>query len=138
VILRIPKYMVRKGMYIESVECSDLEFSERRFLLETDSVLNSILVSSAENVLINRTKSKVDCSFAEFPQSDEHVQLKSPSEPDERARVQHSVSQATAMLRDGFDGIKSGRFDIDQFEPAARNIVAALRASPLYCLRLPG
>lgn len=129
-ILRIPKSMLRKGMFIESVECSDLEFSGRRFLLETDSALHSILASSAENVLVNRVKSRVDCGIPVFRQADEDLQPKSVQELDQRTRIQHTVSQVTGILRDGFEDIKLGKFDIDRFAPAARHIAASLKASP--------
>ncbi|QPB19566.1 HD-GYP domain-containing protein [Rhizobium sp. 007] len=129
-VLRIRKSLLRKGMYIEAVECADLEFSGRRFLLETDSALHSILASSAEYVLINRAKSNVDCGLPVCRQPDEHVQPTSLRESDQRTRIQHAVSQVTATLRDGFDEIKSGKFDIDRFAPAAMNITASLIASP--------
>jgi hypothetical protein len=52
-MLRIPKSMLRKGMYIEAVECPTTEFSLRRFLLQSDEVLRSIRNSSASHLLVN-------------------------------------------------------------------------------------
>lgn len=123
-ILRVPISMLCKGMFVESVECSDLEFSGRRFLLESDSVLADILATSAESVLVNSAKNKVGCSVSNIRSSDEGVQSNA------RVQVKHRVSQATLDLRSAFDEIKLGKFDIDRLAPAARNIAAALDVSP--------
>ncbi|MBW9113998.1 HD-GYP domain-containing protein [Rhizobium cauense] len=128
-VLRIPKNLLRKGMYIELVECTDLEFSGRRFLLETDSDLHSIIASSAENVLVNPTKSRVDCGIADSRQPEEHVE-KSLRDSEKRVRIQHALSQATVSLRDGFDDFKAGRFDIARLAPAARSITNSILLSP--------
>lgn len=114
-------------MYIELVECADSEFSGRRFLLEADSDLRSILASSAESVLVNPTKSEIDCELHAGAKPDDDATLR---DAEARTRIRHAVSQASATLRTGFDDIKTGKFDIARFAPVARSITASVLLSP--------
>ncbi len=129
-VLRIPKSLLRKGMYIESVECADLEFSGRRFLLETDTDLRTILASSAENVLVNPERSRIDCGVPVGRRLDDVNPSVPLREGEKRSQIQHAISHAAATLREGFSHIKSGKFDIDRFAPAARSIATSIRLSP--------
>ena len=128
-IVRVRKHMLRKGMYVEAVECTDLEFSRRRFLLDSDAVLQAIMASSAEYVLVNYKKSK-----GEFSPPASLAGKSQPSNSSrksgERSRIQNTVSQATTILRDGFDDIKHGKFSIGSFAPAANHVDVSLKASP--------
>jgi len=52
-IVRIPKAEIKRGMFVESVECAEALFGKRRFVLKEDRDLQAIQESSAEFVLIN-------------------------------------------------------------------------------------
>lgn len=52
-LTRIPKTDIKKGMYVEAVECSQTVFGKRRFVLNSESDLKAILNSPADFVLIN-------------------------------------------------------------------------------------
>jgi len=52
-LTRIPKAEIKKGMFVEAVECSAAVFGKRRFLLSSDSDFGTILESAAEFVVIN-------------------------------------------------------------------------------------
>jgi putative nucleotidyltransferase with HDIG domain len=54
-LTRIPKTDVKRGMFVEAVECSEVAFAKRRFFLDSDRELSAILESPAEFVLINTT-----------------------------------------------------------------------------------
>jgi hypothetical protein len=46
-LTRIPKTEVRRGMYVEAVECPVVAFGRRRFVLESDDELAEILKAPA-------------------------------------------------------------------------------------------
>ena len=52
-LTRIPKADIRKGMFVEAVECSAAAFGKRRFLLDSKNDYVAILESPAEFVVIN-------------------------------------------------------------------------------------
>lgn len=52
-LTRIPKAELKRGMFVEAVECPDAVFGRRRFVLKSDSDFSAILESPAEFVLIN-------------------------------------------------------------------------------------
>ena len=52
-LTRIPKADIKKGMFIEAVECSAAAFGKNRFLLDSKNDLQAILESPAEFVVIN-------------------------------------------------------------------------------------
>jgi putative nucleotidyltransferase with HDIG domain len=52
-LTRISKAAIKKGMYVEAVECPEAMFGKRRFVLKSDSDVHAILNSAAEFVLIN-------------------------------------------------------------------------------------
>ncbi|MCZ8180166.1 MAG: HD-GYP domain-containing protein [Rhizobium sp.] len=52
-LVKIEKHTLRKGMFVESVDCPSREFARRRFLLRSDQDLAAILRSSATEVAIN-------------------------------------------------------------------------------------
>jgi len=52
-LTRIPKAEIKKGMFIEAVECSAAAFGKRRFLLDSKNDFDAILKSPAEFVVIN-------------------------------------------------------------------------------------
>ena len=52
-LTRIPKAEIKKGMFVEAVECSASAFGKRRFLLDSKIDYDAILESPAEFVVIN-------------------------------------------------------------------------------------
>ena len=52
-LTRIPKAEIKKGMFVEAVECSAAAFGKRRFLLDSYGDVDAILESPAEFVVIN-------------------------------------------------------------------------------------
>lgn len=52
-LTRIPKADIRKGMFVEAVECPAAAFGKRRFLLNSKNDYVAILESPAEFVVIN-------------------------------------------------------------------------------------
>jgi HD-GYP domain-containing protein (c-di-GMP phosphodiesterase class II) len=54
-LTRVPKAEIRKGMFVEAVECSAAAFGKRRFLLNSHKDYVAIQESPAEFVVINTT-----------------------------------------------------------------------------------
>jgi HD-GYP domain-containing protein (c-di-GMP phosphodiesterase class II) len=54
-LTRIPKAEIRRGMFVEAVECSAAAFGKRRFMLDSRKDYVAILESPAEFVVINTT-----------------------------------------------------------------------------------
>lgn len=52
-LVRISKHALCQGMYVEAVECPDIEFNKKRFLLRAKDDLDAIRLTSAVSVLIN-------------------------------------------------------------------------------------
>lgn len=52
-LTRIPKVEIKRGMFVEAVECSAAAFGKRRFLLDSKKDYTAILESPAEFVVIN-------------------------------------------------------------------------------------
>jgi len=52
-LTRIPKAEIKRGMFVEAVECSAAAFGKRRFLLDSRNDYDAILESPAEFVVIN-------------------------------------------------------------------------------------
>lgn len=123
-VRRIPKNLVRKGMFIESVECSNAEFSGRRFLVQSDETVRAILATSATYALVNPQRSTINI--------DEAAGL----EVEERRRTQETVAQATGALRNSFDAVRSGNLQIDALGPVAGEISERIDASPEVFLKV--
>lgn len=118
---RIPKHLVRKGMFVESMECPDAEFSGRRFLVQSDETLRAILATSAAYALVNPQKSTVDVDGAE---------PSSPAQAAARRRTARTVHEATSALHDSFDAVRSRQLQVDKLNPVADEISERIEASP--------
>jgi putative nucleotidyltransferase with HDIG domain len=129
-MLRIPKSMLRKGMYIEAVECPTTEFSLRRFLLQSDEVLRSIRNSSASHLLVNCGKSTVKIDSSGWPDLTDPDRTASTAKIADPVAMRQEVSKATEALREEFRLIISGRVDLNRLGPTAMEIGASLEASP--------
>lgn len=123
-VRRIPKNLVRKGMFIESVECSNAEFSGRRFLVQSDETVRAILATSATYALVNPQRSTINI--------DEAAGL----EVEEQRRTQETVAQAAGALRNSFDAVRSGNLQIDALGPVAGEISERIDASPEVFLKV--
>jgi len=126
VVRRIPKHLVRKGMFIESVECPDTEFSGRRFLVQSDDTLRAILATSATYALVNPQKSTVDIDGA----------APSTLQAEERQRTVETVAQATQTLRGSFDAVRMGQLQVEALNPVADEISDRIEASPDIFLKV--
>lgn len=123
-VRRIPKHLVRKGMFIESVECPNTEFGGRRFLVQSDETVRAILATSAAYALVNPQRSTIDI--------DETAGLMA----EEQRRTQETVAQAASALRDSFDAVRSGNLQIDTMGPVAAEISERIDASPEVFLKV--
>lgn len=125
-VRRIPKHLVRKGMFIESVECPDTEFSGRRFLVQSDDTLRAILATSATYALVNPQKSTVDINGS----------APSTLQAEERQRTIETVAQATQTLRGSFDAVRMGQLQVEALNPVADEISDRIEASPDIFLKV--
>ncbi|HSX76819.1 MAG TPA: DUF3391 domain-containing protein, partial [Shinella sp.] len=91
-VRRIAKHLVRKGMFVESLECPNAEFSGRRFLVQSDETVRAILATSAAYALVNPQKSTVDIDLATGT-----APLARAAE--ERKRTLETVAQSARSLR---------------------------------------
>lgn len=125
---RIPKHLVRKGMFIEAMECPNDEFSGRRFYVQSDEMLRVILATSAAYALVNTQKSMVDAGAT--------TDAASGRQAEERRRTLEVVSQSAHALRDGFAAARSGRFEAETLGPVADNISDRIEADPDVFLKV--
>lgn len=121
-VRRIPKHLVRKGMFVESVECPNAEFSGRRFLVQSDETVRAILATSAAFALINPQKSTIDVDMT--------ADDASTRQSEERKRTLETVSQSARSLRDSFAAAQSGHLEIETLGPVADDISDRIDAEP--------
>lgn len=123
-VRRIPKHLVRKGMFIESVECPNTEFSGRRFLVQSDETVRAILATSAAYALINPQRSTIDIDAA------------ATLAVEEQKRTQETVAQGASMLRDSFAAVRSGDLRAETLGPLANEISDRIDTSPEIFLKV--
>lgn len=126
-VRRIPKHLVRKGMFVESVECPNTEFSGRRFLVQSDDTLRAILATSATYALVNPQKSAVDI---------DGTGPSSSVQAEERQRTVETIAQAASTLRGSFDAVRSGQLQVDALSPVADEISDRIDTSPDIFLKV--
>jgi putative nucleotidyltransferase with HDIG domain len=126
VVRRIPKHLVRKGMFVESVECPDAEFSSRRFLVQSDETVRAILATSAVYALVNPQKSTVE------------IDTSTPAarQSEERKRTAETVAAATSTLRSSFEAVRFGQLQVETLAPVADEISDRIDASPDVFLKV--
>lgn len=110
-------------MFIEAVECPDTEFSDRRFLIQSDETLRAILATSAVYALINPMKGASEADAVS-------------AQADERKRTLTSVSQAASTLRSSFQAVRFGQLQVDRLNPVADEISDRIDASPDLFLKV--
>ncbi len=124
---RLPKHHIRKGMFIESLECPDTEFSGRRFLVETDETLRAVLATSAAYALVNPRKSTVDIDGG---------RRSAALQAEEHRRTTHAVHEAAGTLRDSFEALRTGEFQVDRLGPVADELAERIDSSPDIFLKV--
>lgn len=119
-------------MFVESVECSQAEFSGRRFLVQSDDTVRAILATSAVYALINPQKSLIDI--------DANARLTPEQQAEaiaaETKRTAETVTAAAGALRDSFDAVKAGTFEMGALGPVADEISDRIDASPEIFLKV--
>ena len=125
-VRRIAKHLVRKGMFVESVECPDAEFSSRRFLVQSDETVRAILATSAAYALVNPQKSTVEIDTS-TPAS-RHAE--------ERRRTTEAVAAAASSLRGSFEAVRFGQLQVETLAPVADEIAERIDASPDVFLKV--
>ena len=81
-LTRIPKAEIKKGMFIEAVECSEAMFGKRRFVLKSDSDFGAIRKSPAKFVMINTAFGAASAGLTEIA-----ARADAPAPADARAEV---------------------------------------------------
>lgn len=124
-LTRIPKTEVKRGMFVEAVECSEVAFGKRRFVLESDHALTAILESPAEFVLIN-TALGPDGSVLTKPLESERACP--PLSPEQaRCEVAAAVARSTRILKAELIGLVTGEpFDMASIKPVVDEITKAV------------
>ena len=131
-VQRIPKHLVRKGMFVESVECPQTEFSSRRFLVQSDETVRAILATSAAYALVNPQKSTVDIAALAGPSATEQSRKRA----EERKHTLETVGQSARALHEGFDAARNGRLEIEALGPVADEISERIDAAPDVFLKV--
>lgn len=123
-LTRIPKADVKRGMFVEAVECSEVAFGKRRFFLDSDRELSAILKSPAEFVLINTTLGAVGGNGAHLPDRGGTSLPLSPAEA--RAEAAATVARSTRILKAELIGLVTGDpFDMASIKPVIEEITQA-------------
>ena len=132
VVRRIPKQLVRKGMYIETVECPTAEFSGRRFLVQSDETVRAILATSAAYAVVNVKKSTIDIDavLGTVPA----VRIASMAE--ERKRATETVARAAGELRESFGAVREGTLELERLGSVADDLSDRIDASPDVFLKV--
>lgn len=128
-VRRIAKHLVRKGMFVESLECPNAEFSGRRFLVQSDETVRAILATSAAYALVNPQKSTVDIDLATGA-------APTTQATEERKRTLETVAESARSLRTSFDAARTGQLEIDALSPVADEISDRIDADPDVFLKV--
>ncbi|MCJ8510639.1 HD-GYP domain-containing protein [Rhizobium lemnae] len=117
-LVRISKHSLCQGMYVEAVECPDVEFNKKRFLLREKDDLDAIRLSSAVSVLINTT---LGCAKQENKPTDSLSEAKE--------KLVESQIVATALMQgindvySVFDQLVAGKeFDLEKTRSVVRTL----------------
>lgn len=121
-VLRIPKHLVRKGMFIETVECPVTEFQARRFLIKSEDAVRAILATSATHALVNQQHSTIDV--------DAVMHSAAKAQEEQRQHTLGTVSQSARSLRESFVAAQAGTLKIETLGPVADEIAERIEAAP--------
>jgi HD-GYP domain-containing protein (c-di-GMP phosphodiesterase class II) len=126
-VIRILKKQLRKGMYIESVECPHFMFDKRRFVLDQDADLEAIWATSGEYVLINTSKGRLALASGADAAEAEAI----------RQKASDSIVRSLQSLRASFNDMTSGEGQgIDRFRPLAKEMVENMVSAPTIVTEL--
>lgn len=135
-LVRIPKNRLRKGMYVELVECSQMDFDKRRFVLASDRDLEDIFASNADTVLINTALGEAvrGQGAASAPRPNSRSGMKALAE---RQEVASRIHQSAAGLKNALSGFMTdGEADYRVFAPMAKDLTDAMRETLAIALEL--
>lgn len=123
-LTRIPKTEIKRGMFVEAVECSQVAFGKRRFVLDSDRELSAILQSPAEFVLINTRLGAVGGNGAHLPDRGGASLPLTPAQA--RAEAAATVARSTRILKAELIGlVTGGSFDMASIKPVVEEITQA-------------
>jgi putative nucleotidyltransferase with HDIG domain len=123
-LTRIPKTEVKRGMFVEAVECSVVAFGRRRFVLETDYELTQILESPAEFVLINTALGPDGSALRKQLGTERTLRRLSPELA--RSEAAATVARSTRILKAELIGLVTGEpFDMASIKPVVEEITQA-------------
>jgi putative nucleotidyltransferase with HDIG domain len=123
-LTRIPKTEVKRGMFVEAVECPVVAFGRRRFVLKSDQELTEILESPADFVLIN-TALGADGSALTRQMGAEPARPPLSSEQ-AKSEAAAAVARSTKILKAELIGLVTGDpFDMASIKPVVEEITQA-------------
>lgn len=123
-LTRIPKTEIKRGMFVEAVECSVVAFGRRRFVLDSEHELTEILTSPAEFVLINTALGADGSAMSMRVDPAPHRPPLSPAQA--RAEAAATVARSTRMLKAELIGLVTGDpFDMASIKPVVAEITQA-------------
>ena len=130
-LTRIPKAEVKRGMFVEAVECPVVAFGRRRFILQSDQDLAEILNSPADFVLINTVLGTGGGAFGQQPGTG---RASPPGSPDEaKYEAAASVARSTRILKSELVGLLTGEaFDMASVRPILEEITQADQQTSSY------
>ncbi|MBB4065095.1 HD-GYP domain-containing protein [Gellertiella hungarica] len=136
-VVRIPKGQLRKGMYVESVECPQFVFSKRRFILDLDEDLDAIAAAPAEFVLVNTARSKGAMGAASSGKANGNGDAPAQVDEVKRQKAAETLTRSTAAVKTGFTGFATGDIkDIQAFAPVSRDLIESMSEGPEIVLEL--
>ncbi|MBW6421782.1 HD-GYP domain-containing protein [Rhizobium sp. XQZ8] len=122
--IRISKNVVRLGMYIEGIECPVSEFKRRRFMLESDAELQAIRNTSAQFVLVNCSRSRIDVTAL----LERANPLTKPSS--NPAEMKAAIGETLKTARRGLDAAGAGELNLDDIGLAADAAIRMIDSAP--------
>ncbi|SFB20205.1 HDIG domain-containing protein [Rhizobium sp. NFR07] len=128
-IVRLPKNLAQTGIYVESVDCPSFEFSRRRFMLETQDDLNAIMSSSAVELMVSQTKSRIDVAALIRRAPSGYVQP-TPTQRSLKADTIAAIDDAMQSMRESVEGLMSGTLDMGKAGAAALAARRSLETAP--------
>lgn len=117
-LTRISKADIKKGMFVEAVECSEAVFGKRRFVLRSESDIKAILSSPADFVLINTAAGAAGDNTRKAA-SNRHKPL-SISE------AKAAFAQSTGIFKSELlSMLRAGAINVESFAPVIEEITQA-------------
>lgn len=123
-LTRLAKQHVRKGMFVEAVECESRAFNKRRFVIETDELLQEILDSPGEYVLINELLGVQACQLR-------REELAEPTSRDAEPLqlVKEKVRKFEHSLRRSFS--EASQIDLSELDELTEELRLVIDEAPL-------